>query len=379
MADEKKRDYYEVLGVPKTADDATLKKAYRDLAKKYHPDLHPGDKEAEAKFKEASEAYSVLSDPQKRKQYDTFGHDAPGGGFGGAGFGGFNFDSSNFSGDFSDIFGDLFGGMFGGGRTRARSGPARGADVDYVIRIDFNEAVFGCEKEIELSSKTECKTCNGTGAKPGTSPVTCGRCNGTGQIVHTQQSVLGIIRNVTPCPDCKGTGKIIREKCRDCGGTGYTTTRKRLKVKIPAGIDNGQGIRVRGEGEPGTAGGPRGDLIVEVVVRPHPDFRREGKDIYSSVKVPYATMVLGGDISVNTVDGEVSYKVSPGTQSGTRVRIRGKGVPESGYGYTQSRGDHYATLEVDVPTSLTNEQKDALRIYQDALGEKRKKKGFFGK
>ena len=196
MADEKKRDYYEVLGVPKTADDATLKKAYRDLAKKYHPDLHPGDKEAEAKFKEASEAYSVLSDPQKRKQYDTFGHDAPGGGGGGAGFGGFNFDSSNFSGDFSDIFGDLFGGMFGGGRTRARSGPARGADVDYVIRIDFNEAVFGCEKEIELSSKTECKTCNGTGAKPGTSPVTCGRCNGTGQIVHTQQSVLGIIRNV---------------------------------------------------------------------------------------------------------------------------------------------------------------------------------------
>lgn len=170
MADEKKRDYYEVLGVPKTADDATLKKAYRDLAKKYHPDLHPGDKEAEAKFKEASEAYSVLSDPQKRKQYDTFGHDAPGGGGGGAGFGGFNFDSSNFSGDFSDIFGDLFGGMFGGGRTRARSGPARGADVDYVIRIDFNEAVFGCEKEIELSSKTECKTCNGTAPSPARPP-----------------------------------------------------------------------------------------------------------------------------------------------------------------------------------------------------------------
>lgn len=376
MADDKKRDYYEVLGVSKTATDDEIKKAYRDLAKKYHPDLHPGDKEAEAKFKEASEAYSVLSDADKRRQYDAVGHAGMNGGFGGFDAGSY---SDMFSG-FGDIFGDIFG-MFGGrGRGNARpTGPVQGKDSTYVLRITFQEAVFGCEKEIELSSKTECKTCNGTGAKPGTSPVTCGRCNGTGQIVHTQQSVLGIIRNVTPCPDCKGTGKIIREKCRDCGGTGYTTTRKRLKVKIPAGIDNGQGIRVRGEGEPGTAGGPRGDLIVEVVVRPHPDFRREGKDIYSSVKVPYATMVLGGDISVNTVDGEVSYKVSPGTQSGTRVRIRGKGVPESGYGYTQSRGDHYATLEVDVPTSLTNEQKDALRIYQDALGEKRKKKGLFGK
>ena len=376
MADDKKRDYYEVLGVPKTADEATLKKAYRDLAKKYHPDLHPGDKEAEAKFKEASEAYSVLSDPQKRKQYDTFGHDAPGGAGGGGGF--------NFNGDFSsfeDIFGDLFG-MFGGGSRRsARSGPMRGEDVNYVIRIDFAEAVFGCEKEIELSSKTACKTCGGTGAKPGTSATTCGRCGGTGQITRTQQSMLGIIRNVTTCPDCGGTGKIIKERCRDCGGSGYTTVRKRMKINIPAGIDNGQGVRVRGEGEPGANGGPRGDLIVEVIVRPHPDFRREGSDIYSTVKVPFTTMALGGEINVRTIDGDVSYKVAPGTQTGTRVRIKGKGVPTGGgYGFGSGRGDHFATLNVDVPVSLTGEQKDARTAFADAMGgEKKKKKGFFGK
>lgn len=374
MADNK-RDYYEVLGVSKTADDATLKKAYRDLAKKYHPDLHPGDKEAEAKFKEASEAYGVLSDSQKRKMYDMGGHDAMNGGGGAGGFSGFNGDFSQFG----DIFGDLFG-MFGGSGSRAqrRTGPARGDDVNFVIRIDFKEAVFGCDKEIELTSKSECKTCNGTGAKAGTSPVTCGRCNGTGQIVHTQQSVLGIIRNVTPCPDCNGTGKIIKDKCRDCGGTGYTSARKRLKIKIPAGIDNGQGIRVRGEGEPGARGG-RGDLIVEVVVRPHPDFRRDGADIYSTLKVPFVTMAMGGEITVSTVDGDVPYKVSPGTQTGTRVRIKGKGVPGSGFGYGLNRGDHYATLNVDVPTSLTAEQKDALNAFRDAGGDKKKKKGLFGK
>ena len=372
MADNK-RDFYEVLGVSKTADDATLKKAYRDLAKKYHPDLHPGDKEAEAKFKEASEAYSVLSDPQKRKTYDMGGYDAMNGG-GAGGFSGFNGDFSQFG----DIFGDLFG-MFGGGRPRRQNGPARGEDVNYVIRVDFKEAVFGCDKEIELTAKTECKTCGGTGAKPGTSPVTCGRCNGTGQIVHTQQSVLGIIRNVQPCPDCGGTGKIIKDKCRDCGGTGYTSARKRLKIKIPAGIDNGQGIRVRGEGEPGVHGGGRGDLIVEVVVRPHPDFRRDGSDIYSTLKVPFTTMVLGGEIAVNTVDGEVSYKVSPGTQTGTRVRIKGKGVPSAGFGYGLTRGDHFATLNVDVPTTLSQEQKDALNAFRDASGDKKKKKGLFNK
>lgn len=374
MADDKKRDYYEVLGVQKNADDATLKKAYRDLAKKYHPDLHPGDKQAEAKFKEASEAYGVLSDPQKRKMYDMGGHDAMNGG----GTGGFNFNG-DFSG-FGDIFGDLFG-MFGGGsRHRNPNGPVRGADLSYVVRIEFAEAVFGCEKEIELTSKTECVSCRGSGARAGTSPVTCGRCNGTGQIVRTQQSVLGMIRNVTTCPDCGGAGRIIKEKCRDCGGTGFTSARKRLKVKIPAGIDNGQGVRVRGEGEPGAHGGSRGDLIVEVVVRPHPDYRRDGADIYSTVKVPFSIMALGGDIKVRTVDGDVPYSVSPGTQTGTRVRIRGKGVPSGSYGFGSNRGDHFATLNVDVPVTMTQEQKEALRVFEDVMnGEKKKKKGIFGK
>lgn len=379
MADEKKRDYYEVLGVPKTADDATIKKAYRDLAKKYHPDLHPGDKEAEAKFKEASEAYEVLSDAQKRKMYDMGGHSAMNGGFGGGAdysdmFSGFG--SSGFgNGGFGDIFGDIFGGMFGGARTRRQTGPVRGADVNYVIRIDFAEAVFGCEKEIELSSKTECKSCHGTGGKDGAQPVTCPRCNGTGQISRSQRTALGMISNIMPCPDCGGSGRIIKDKCRDCGGSGYVSVRKRLKVKIPAGIDNGQGVRVRGEGEPGQNGGGRGDLIVEVVVRSHPDFRREGGDIYSTVKVPFTVMALGGDITVKTIDGDEKYKVAPGTQTGTRVRIKGKGVPNvNGYG----RGDHFATLNVDVPVSLTSEQKDALKAFGDSMGGTAKKK-FFGR
>lgn len=379
MADDKKRDYYEVLGVPRTADDETIKKAYRTVAKKYHPDLHPGDKEAEAKFKEANEAYSVLSDSQKRKMYDMGGHDAMNGAGGGPGFG--NYGGFGGFADFSDVFGDIFGGMFGGRRTTQNSNaPQKGADTTYVIRIDFLEAVFGCEKEIEISYKNECPSCKGTGAKAGTSPVTCGRCNGTGHITQTQQTMMGIIRNVTPCPDCKGTGKIIKDKCRDCGGTGYTTTRKRLKVKIPAGIEDGNGIRVRGEGEPGIRGGSRGDLIVEVIVRQHPEFRREGSTIYSTMKVPYTTMVLGGDITVKTVDGDVPYKVSAGTQTGTQIKIRGKGVARMSYGFGGARGDQITTLIVDVPTTLTTDQKDALKAYQDAMSpDKNKKKKFFGK
>lgn len=364
MADDKKRDYYDVLGVSKDADEATLKKAYRDLAKKYHPDLHPGDAEAEAKFKEASEAYDVLSNPEKRKMYDMGGFDAAngngfGGGFGGSGFsGGF--------GGFGDIFGDIFN-MFGG--RSSNRGPSRGADVTYSLRISFEEAVFGCEKEIELTSKSKCETCGGSGAKPGTSPITCSRCGGRGQISQTQRTPFGTISNVTTCPECHGEGKIIREKCSACRGTGYTSARKRLKVKIPAGIDNGQGVRVRGEGEPSMNGGQRGDLIVEVVVRQSPDFTRNGKDIYSTVKVPFATMALGGEIFIKTLDGEVKNRVAAGTQPGTRIRISGKGVP-GGY----SRGDHIATLQVDVPTSLTSSQKDALRGYAEAMEGKDKHK-----
>lgn len=376
MADDKKRDYYEVLGVSKDADEATLKKAYRDLAKKYHPDLHPGDAEAEAKFKEASEAYDVLSNPEKRKMYDMGGFDAMNGGGGGGSYG-----SSGFGG-FGDIFGDIFNMFGGGGSGRRRTGPAKGADVNYVLRVDFEEAVFGCEKEIELTSKTKCETCGGSGAKPGTSPVPCPRCGGRGQITQTQQTPFGMIRNVTTCPDCHGDGKLIREKCAACRGTGYTSARKRVKVKIPAGIDNNQGVRVRGEGEPGTDGGPRGDLIVEVVVRSSPEFTRDGKDIYSTVKVPFSVMALGGEITIKTMEGDVRHRVSAGTQTGTRVRISGKGVPGSLLSdYGMARGDHIAVLQVDVPTSMSSEQKEALRAYAESMNEepKKKHKGLFGK
>ena len=242
-----KRDYYEVLGVDRGADDATIKKAYRQLAKKYHPDMNPGDKEAEKKFKEASEAYSVLSDPEKRRQYDQFGHAAfEQGGGGAGGFGGFDFNG----GDMGDIFGDIFGDFFGGGRKRSAAGnsPMKGANIRASVRISFEEAVFGCEKELELTLKDECKTCHGTGAKPGTNPETCPKCGGKGQVVYTQQSLFGMVRNVQTCPDCNGTGKIVKEKCPDCRGTGYIASRKKIQVTIPAGIDNGQSIRIREKG-----------------------------------------------------------------------------------------------------------------------------------
>ena len=260
MAD--KRDYYEVLGVDRGADDATLKKAYRKLAKKYHPDMNPGDKDAEQKFKEATEAYGILSDPEKRKAYDQFGHAAfENGGAGGAGgfggFGGFDFNG----GDMGDIFGDIFGDLFGGGRSRrANNGPMKGANLRAVVHITFQEAIFGCEKELELTLKDTCKTCNGTGAKPGTSPETCSKCNGTGQVVYTQQSMFGMVRNVQTCPECNGTGKVIKEKCTDCRGTGFTSSRKKIQVSIPAGIDDGQSIRIREKGEPGDSGCPSPDF-----------------------------------------------------------------------------------------------------------------------
>ena len=363
---ESKRDYYEVLGVPKDADDAALKKAYRVLAKKYHPDANPGDKEAEAKFKEASEAYSVLSDPEKRRQYDQFGHAAfDGGAGGGGGFGGFDFSGA----DMGDIFGDIFGDFFGGGRSRGRSnGPMRGANLRTGVRITFEEAVFGCQKEIELNLKDECPKCHGTGAKPGTSPVTCPKCNGKGKIVYTQQSMFGMVRNVQVCPDCHGTGKIIKDKCPDCRGTGYVSNRKKIKVSIPAGIDNGQSIRIRDKGEPGTNGGPRGDLLVEVNVARHPIFQRQDMNIYSTAPITYAQAALGGEVKLNTVDGEVLYEVKPGTQTDTRIRLKGKGVPS--LRNKNVRGDHYVTLVVQVPTNLNEDAKEALRKFDEACGNR---------
>ena len=380
---ENKRDYYEVLGVDRGADEATIKKAYRQLAKKYHPDMTPGDKEAEKKFKEASEAYAVLSDAEKRRQYDQFGHAAfEQGGGGAGGFGGFDFNG----GDMGDIFGDIFGDLFGGGRSRrANNGPMKGANVRTAVRITFEEAVFGCEKQLDLNLKDECTTCHGTGAKPGTSPETCPKCGGKGQIVYTQQSLFGTVRNVQTCPDCNGSGKIVKEKCADCHGSGYITNRKKIAVTIPAGIDNGQSIRIREKGEPGVNGGPRGDLLVEVQVERHPIFQRQDMNIYSTAPVTFAQAALGGQIHITTVDGDMAYDIKPGTQTDTKIRLKGKGVPS--LRNKNIRGDHYVTLVVQVPTKLNEEAKEYLRKYDEAVNgkindskqEKPKKKSFMEK
>lgn len=360
MAD--KRDYYEVLGIQKGASDDEIKKAYRVLAKKYHPDMHPGDKEAEEKFKEASEAYAVLSDADKRRKYDQFGHQAFDGGAGG-GAGGFDFNDF----DMGDIFGDIFGDLFGGGRSsrRTSNSPQKGANVRASVRITFLEACFGVDKELELNLKDECSHCHGTGAKPGTSPETCTKCGGKGQVVYTQQSLFGMVRNVQACPDCQGTGKVVKEKCPDCHGSGYITSRKKIQVTIPAGIDNGQSIRIREKGEPGINGGPRGDLLVEVIVSRDPVFVRQEFDIISTAPISYATAALGGDVKIKTIDGEVIYTVKPGTQTNTKVRLRGKGVPT--LRNKAVRGDHYVTLVVQVPTKLTHEQKDLLKKFEETL------------
>lgn len=356
---EQKRDYYEVLGVEKNADDAAIKKAYRVLAKKYHPDMNPGDAEAEKKFKEASEAYAVLSDPEKRRQYDQYGHAA----FEGAGgAGGFDFSGM----DFSDIFGDLFGGMFGGGR-RANNGPMKGANIRTSVSITFEEACFGVEKEIELTLKDECKTCRGTGAKPGTSKETCSKCGGKGQVVFTSQSFFGTVRNVQTCPDCGGTGKIIKEKCPDCHGSGYIASRKKIQVSIPAGIDAGQSIRIRDKGEPGTNGGPRGDLLVEALVQRHPVFQRQDYNIFSTVPISFAVAALGGEILIDTIDGRVAYDVKAGTQTDTKVRLKGKGVPT--LRNKDVRGDHYVTLVVNTPSKLSAEAKELLRKFDEETGD----------
>lgn len=387
---ESKRDYYEVLGVSRDADDATLKKAYRQVAKKYHPDMNPGDAEAEKKFKEASDAYAVLSDPEKRRQYDQFGHAAFEGGAGGAGgFGGFDFGGA----DFSDIFGDIFGDLFGGGsrRGRAGQGPMKGMNIRKSVRITFEEAVFGCEKEIEVILKDPCPKCSGTGAKPGTSPETCPKCGGKGQVVYTQQSFFGTVQNVQTCPDCHGTGKIIREKCPDCSGTGYVSNKKKIAVTIPPGIDNGQSVRIREKGEPGVNGGPRGDLLVEVNVSRHPIFQRQDMHIFSTVPISFAQAAIGADIRIKTVDGEVLYNVKPGTKTDTKVRLKGKGVPS--LRNSQVRGDHYVTLVIQTPEHLSQEAKEALRRFDELTGNTlgtasesdsepksgKKKKGFMDK
>lgn len=384
MAD--KRDYYEVLGVSKTASEDEIKRGYRKVAKKYHPDMNPGDKNAEEKFKEAAEAYEVLSDPDKRAKYDQFGHAAfeQGGAGGPGGFGGFDF-----SGDMGDIFGDIFGDMFGGGRSRRgrQNQPRQGANLRAAVRITFDDSIRGVKKKLNIALKETCKTCGGNGCKPGTSPESCPKCNGTGQVVYTQQSMFGMVQNVQPCPDCNGTGQFIRNKCSDCSGTGYVKVRKEIEVNIPAGINNGQNVRITGKGEPGINGGPRGDLLVNVSVSRHPKFQRQDFDIFSTESITFSQAALGATIKIDTVDGPIDYTIKAGTQTDTRVRLKDKGVPSPTN--KNRRGNHYVTLVVQVPERMTEAQKEALRQYQIAMGEVRdpnssdsteptEKKGFFG-
>ena len=379
---EQKRDYYEVLGVSKGASDEEIKKAYRKLAKKYHPDMNPGDKEAEAKFKEVNEAYSILSDEQKRARYDQFGHAGVDPNYGGGGpGGGFGFDMGDI--DLGDIFGSFFGGGgfggFGGGGAR-RSGPQKGESLRANLTITFEEAAFGCEKEINLNRTEECEQCHGSGCQPGTTAETCPDCRGTG-VVRVQQRTGGFAFSSTaPCSRCRGTGKIIHTPCKACGGSGSVKKTKRVTVSIPAGIDDGQAISLRGQGNAGKNGGPAGDLIVAVHVKPHPQFHRDGTTVLYEQPVTFYQAVMGAELEIPTIDGKVKYNLPAGTQTGTTFRLRGKGIPEL---RGRGRGDQYVTVRVQIPTSLNGEQKEALRAFAEAMGEDVPEesglKGFFDK
>ena len=366
-----KRDYYETLGVSKGASDDEIKKAYRREAKKCHPDLHPGDKEAEARFKEINEAYGVLSDAEKKARYDQYGHAGvdPNYGAGGGGFGG-GFDGF----DFGDIFSDIFGG-FGGGGARRRNSPVRGRDTRQVIDITFEEAAFGCKKKLTLTQQEKCHTCGGSGAKPGTQPVTCKKCGGSGQVRTQTRTPLGYMTNVTTCPDCHGTGSIVSDPCRDCHGTGKVRKTKTIEIDIPAGIDNGQTMQLAGKGEPGERGGPSGDLLITVRVKPHQMFRREGYDVYIDLPITFVDAAIGATVKVPTLDGLVEYDIPEGTQPGSVFRLRGKGIP---YIRGKNRGDEYVTVDVEVPKGLSAKQKELLKEFE-ALSEGKnykKQKGF---
>jgi molecular chaperone DnaJ len=357
-----KRDYYEVLGVTRTVGEAELKTAYRKLAMKHHPDRNPGDKAAEESFKEAAEAYAVLADPEKRGLYDRFGHAAVRAGAGaGAGF-----DPSVFSefGDLNDILGSMFGfgDLFGGGRRR--SGPQRGADLRYDLEITFEEAAAGAETTVQIPRRESCDTCGGSGAAPGSSPTTCTQCRGHGQIRH-QQGFLTVART---CPRCRGTGRMIVKPCSTCRGEGHVARERKLTVKIPAGIDTGQQLRLTGEGEAGAAGGPAGHLYVVVHVQPHEFFRREGVNLFCEISVNFTTVALGGEVQVPTLDGSESVKVPEGTQTGTTLRLRGKGLPEVG---GRSRGDLFATVQVQTPKKLSKDQRHLLEQLAAALPKER--------
>lgn len=368
-----KRDYYEVLGVSKGAADDELKRAYRKLAKKYHPDLNPDDKEAERKFKEASEAYEVLSDPQKRANYDRFGHAAADAGFGGSGgtgaydFGGF---------DVSDIFEQFFGG--GVSSSPRRSGPRRGKDLQKVLNLTFEEAAKGTTKTISVSRLDHCKKCSGRGTKDGASPDTCKVCGGRGQVQHRQNTLFGTFASSVPCSACRGTGQVINNPCPQCNGAGRSRKSHKLDVNIPAGIDQGQSVALRGEGDSGELGGASGDLYITVNVQKHPIFKRSGFDVICDVPVTFLEASLGAEIAVPTLNGQVSLNIPEGTQSGTSFRLKGKGIKNlNGIGY----GDQYVNVEVEIPKNLTSKQKELLKAFGESAGmhNYQKKESFFDK
>ncbi|MGN0686078.1 molecular chaperone DnaJ [Subdoligranulum variabile] len=378
-----KRDYYEVLGLGKNATDAEIKSAYRKLAKKYHPDLNPGDKTAEEKFKEVNEAHDILSDPEKRKRYDQFGFagvdpNYGAGQGGGAGFGGFGAGGV----DLGDIFGDIFGGGFGGfggfgGSSRANpNAPRKGHDIQASVILTFEEAAHGCSKKITLNRQQTCPDCNGSGCEAGSSPETCTQCGGRGYVVTQQRTPFGVMQSQQPCPHCGGRGTIIKNPCKTCRGTGKTSARKTLEVKIPAGIDDDQNIALRGQGDAGSNGGPAGDVIVHVTVKRDAVFERDGYDVYVRVPITYSQAVLGAEIEVPTVDGKVAQRIPEGTQSGTKFRLRGQGIQ---YLNGRGRGDQYVIVEVEIPKKLNRTQREALKAFEDSLKDENyeKRKGFF--
>ncbi|HIK38281.1 MAG: molecular chaperone DnaJ [Geminocystis sp.] len=363
-------DYYEILGVPRTATEKEIKEAYRRLAKKYHPDVNK-DPGAEEKFKEISRAYEVLSDPEKRARYDRFGE----AGVSGAASGGVGFDPSDFVG-FADIFETFFGGFSGVGATGRRRGPSRGDDLRYDLTLDFQEAVFGGEKEIKISHLETCKACEGTGAKRGSRPRTCPTCGGTGQVRRATRTPFGSFAQISTCPTCGGEGMVIDAKCEVCGGTGRKQVTKKLKITIPAGVDSGTRLRVSGEGDAGTRGGPPGDLYVYLNVRPHPHFRRDGINILSEITISYLQAILGCRLKVPTIDGDYELHIPAGTQPNTVITLEGKGVPK--LGNPVSRGDHLLTVKVEIPTKITHEERELLEKLAKIKGEHNSKKGLEG-